>query len=98
MVANTIINRVESVRYPDKVCDVVMQKNQFSFYWDGKTEGVYEKEAWTVAIKLAEWSLEHHPSYYEGCHYHADYVRPNWAMAFKPVIYEGVHVFYSGGC
>ena len=37
-VAQVIMNRVESPRYPDTVCEVVWQPKQFSFTHDGLPE------------------------------------------------------------
>ncbi len=35
-VAFVVMNRVKDKRWPSSVCGVVHQKNQFSYYWDGK--------------------------------------------------------------
>ena len=36
MVAKVIVNRIQSNRFPNKMCDVVMQPRQFSFVRNGK--------------------------------------------------------------
>jgi spore germination cell wall hydrolase CwlJ-like protein len=61
-VAQVVLNRVMDDRYPDKVCDVVMQSRkykdsghpvkwscQFSFYCDGKTDTPTDIDAYRWA-------------------------------------------------
>ena len=52
-VAQVVMNRVANTRYPSEVCEVVKQKYQFAFYWDGKPETVHNKDAWGTAFIYA---------------------------------------------
>lgn len=45
LVADTVLNRVESDIFPDSITDVIYQKGQFSTTWNG----ALEKAAWTVS-------------------------------------------------
>lgn len=72
-VADVVLNRIESGRFPNTVCDVVKQaktrvnwkgnvvpiKNacQFSWYCDGLDDEPFEEHAWMKARMLAEKSL-----------------------------------------
>ena len=42
LVADVILNRVESPRFPDTIEDVISQKYQFTTYWDGSMDAVTE--------------------------------------------------------
>jgi len=98
MVANVIINRVESDKYPNSICDVINQNKQFSYLSDGKPETISNRKAWNQSIYLANLYMNHKYDYHEGCHYHADYSYPYWRNGYK-LIYKGkTHLFYEGGC
>ena len=105
-VAEVTMNRVASGRFPDTVCDVVYQKN-----WDiirKRYVGAFSwtefgflpnpgGEAWTQAWEVAE-AVYHgtEPPIVAGAlHYHAYYIKPNWAKDRKPIARIGRHVFYD---
>lgn len=96
-VAQVVMNRVESDRFPDEICDVVFQPAQFSFYWDGKSDTPYEERAWKlargVARNVASGTLKF-DALNEVLHYHATYVSPRWARSMKVAVEIGDHVFY----
>lgn len=108
-VADVVLNRVDSARYPDTVCDVVQQakmaKNglpkrnqcQFSWYCDGKSDWPTNKDAWANAQYIA-YSMIHNDAFIgltEGAlNYHADYVAPKWAKKLKLVGQIGSHIYY----
>jgi len=98
MVANTIMNRVKSPRYPDTVCEVVKQRHQFSYYWDGKPETIDDRRAWNDALYWAERYLENPIQFHEGCHYAHKDLNPRWASAMEASFVAGNHRFYIGGC
>ena len=58
-VANVILNRVKSKRYPDSICGVVydgahrLNSCQFSFACDGKKDAPKSAKQWSKAKKLA---------------------------------------------
>ncbi len=44
LVIDTILNRVESERFPDTVADVIYAKNQFSSMWNGRVDRCYVRD------------------------------------------------------
>ena len=109
-VAQVVMNRVKDDRYPDNVCDVVMQgptyswtedfpvrnRCQFSWYCDGKSDKPKDNTAWEKARLIAHGVYNANlDDFVEGStHYHAVYVRPEWAETKVPVVQIQDHVFY----
>lgn len=101
-VAEVILNRVDSNRYPDSVCGVVNQgtgsKNacQFSFACDGRADKISEKDAYAHVAKIAKVMLAGGPrALTKGAtHFHTSQVRPRWAHRFPRTAKIGVHLFY----
>lgn len=53
LVADVILNRVESPRFPDTIEDVISQKYQFTTYWDGAMNAITEPSEETFeAVKM----------------------------------------------
>ena len=108
-VADVVLNRVNDIRYPDTICEVVKQgsqddngnmrrnKCQFSWYCDGKADKPQNQDLWVDAQTLA-WNVVQngkHRGLTEGAtHYHATYVQPNWASSLQLVGRIGAHIFY----
>lgn len=104
-VAQVILNRVESERYPDTICGVVYQNSnrrnacQFSFACDGSPDVTREKTAWRKAQTVASDILSGKGdtgATVTATHYHADYVRPRWASKMERLSKIGRHIFYRG--
>lgn len=93
-VAEVTMNRKSSLGYPKTVCGVVYQKSAFS--WTG--EKVYEPGGaeWQRALKVAEdvYYQRHTPALPGVLHYHATYVKPEWARERERVARIGRHLFY----
>jgi spore germination cell wall hydrolase CwlJ-like protein len=94
-VAEVTMNRKASPRYPNTVCEVVYQKEAFS--WTGR--GVLQPpagEAWLRAVKVAEevYYQRRPPTMHGVTHFHATYVRPDWSKERQRVARIGRHVFY----
>lgn len=102
-VAQVILNRVRNPAYPKTICGVVYQNEdwtnacQFSFACDNIADKVSEPEYWKTATDIAMavtagkiWL----PEVGSSTHYHALYVRPDWARTMKKVGRIGLHVFY----
>ncbi len=101
-VAEVVMNRVASRRYPSSVCGVVFQGHkrrtgcQFTFTCDGSLKGgerglpwaQSEKLAWKVMFGLNENLSD------SATHYHADYVKPIWAKRLVRTAKIGKHIFY----
>ena len=98
-VANVTLNRVRSEKFPDTICEVVYQKHQFSWYWDGKSDQPIEKEAWETAKLVARAVLSKESAIVDNTggalFYHANYVRPHWSFVFRRVREIETHIFYA---
>ena len=105
-VANTIMNRVASPRFPDTPCDVVQQGRSwnghmlrdqchFSYYCDGKPEVIADEGAYTLALSIAvNWAnLVDITS--GATYYHRDDVNPYWADNLNVSRKIGRHIFYN---
>ena len=103
-VAQVVLNRVNSPRYPNNVCAVVrenhypnqLHKCQFSFMCDGIAETYPDTQAWTQANQVASLVLSPTlPDLVSGAtHYHADYVTPYWSATQTKIAQIGRHIFY----
>lgn len=102
-VAEVILNRVDSRRYPNSVCGVVRQgaKNlhacQFSYNCDGRPETISESDAFARAAKIAMMMLEGRPRVLTGAatHYHTTAVKPKWSKRLTETARIGDHIFYK---
>jgi len=103
-VAEVILNRRDSRKFPNSVCGVISQgahrKNacQFSYKCDGHKEVYREPKAKELVAKIAQIVLEERaPKLTGGAEfYHANTVRPRWASAFRRTATIGKHYFYKG--
>ena len=103
-VAQVVMNRVASKRYPNTVCGVVFQgedkrnRCQFSFACDGKPERPRPGKAWNQALDIAKRfeGGERYSRVAEATHYHADYVKPRWSRSMRRISKIGRHIFLNG--
>ena len=101
-VAEVILNRVDSKRFPNSVCGVIKQgvNNprgcQFSYACDRFPEVYREKSARLLVGKIARVMLDGaERKLTKGSdHYHTNAVNPRWARAFDRMVTIGVHKFY----
>jgi len=101
-VAEVVLNRASSPRYPDNVCEVVTQggtvrhRCQFSYYCDGKPETPFNRRAWRRSVAVAKLTSNGVISagVNGATHYHATYVAPYWRAHFAYVRRIGSHIFY----
>jgi len=104
-VAQVVMNRVQSSKFPNDVCSVVKQSRndgtcQFSWYCDGKSDKPREAYAWAYAQMVAADTLIGQgidvTDITQGAtHYHAHYVRPYWADKLEYTVTYGSHLFYK---
>lgn len=102
-VAEVILNRVDSRRYPTTVCKVVHQgaKNlnacQFSYNCDGRPETISEADAFDRAAKVAAMMLDGRERVLTGdaTHYHTTAVSPRWSKRLTETTRIGDHIFYK---
>lgn len=101
-VAEVILNRVDSRRYPGTVCGVISQGQhrrnacQFSFRCDGQPEEFHETKAYDQVGKVAMLMLKgRNRVLTEGAtHYHTRSVRPGWSRRLTKTAEIGTHLFY----
>ncbi len=102
-VAQVVLNRAFSGKYPETVCGVVYQnKNrhlacQFTFACDNNPDVIREPDMWDRAQKIAKAILDGRlwlPEVDRSTHYHAYWVRPSWVSEMKKTYKFGVHTFY----
>ena len=94
-VAEVVINRSKSGRFPSTICGVVYQKSQFSFVRGGKMPKINKSsKTWRNAVAIAHiavegsWSSPVKGSLF----FHATYVSPGWRLTRTGTV--GNHVFY----
>lgn len=102
-VAQVVLNRAFSGKYPETVCGVVYQNKhrhlacQFTFACDNNKDVIREPEMWERARKIAKAMLDGQlwlPEVDKSTHYHAYWVRPSWVHEMKKMYKFGVHTFY----
>lgn len=101
-VAEVIMNRVASDRFPSTLCGVINQGTgkryqcQFSYTCDGLAERISEPAAYARMGKVARLVMDGAaPSLTDGAtHYHTNAVRPKWAKVYTKTKRIGVHIFY----
>jgi spore germination cell wall hydrolase CwlJ-like protein len=103
-VAQIVMNRVASGKFPQDPCQVIYQKNvfysrvvcQFTWYCDGSVHrrpirpDLYEESR--VAAKMVMLEGFRLPGLRDALFYHADYVNPQWRLDRVGQI--GRHIFY----
>ena len=93
-VAQTILNRAKSGRFPPSVCAVLTQRGQFSFVRGGAVPTAEGRAGWKTAVAVAKvaagdlWDSVAPKALY----FHARRVAPSWRMSKVAAI--GNHVFY----
>lgn len=97
-VAEVVMNRAASGRYPTDLCAVITQKAQFSFINRGRFPRADRgSEAWKKAVAIASIARRklaaNLPS--SVLWYHATYVSPSWGRRLTRQTQIGLHIFYS---
>ncbi len=98
-VANVVINRAKSGRYPPSWCEVMKQPRQFSFVnpKTGRIPGIdTASAAWSKAQAIARIAGQNVAAEVDQdvLWYHADYVAPSWGRRLTRVEKIGTHIFY----
>ena len=96
-VAEVIINRSQSGRFPTTYCGVVRQPGQFSFVRKGTIPQARRgTQAWRKAVAIAriahggQWQT--HAD--EALYFHAPSVRPSWSHRKQALATIDSHIFY----
>jgi hypothetical protein len=102
-VAQVVLNRAFSGKYPATVCGVVYQNAhrhlacQFTFACDGIPDVIREPDMWERAKTIAAEMLDGKlwlPEVGKATHYHAYWVHPGWVREMTKMQRLGVHTFY----
>lgn len=93
-VAQTILNRTKSGRFPKSICSVLTQAGQFSFVRGGVVPSAEGRGGWATAVAIAKVA---YADLWDGAadnalFFHARRVSPGWRM--QKVAAIGNHVFY----
>lgn len=94
-VAEVILNRVDSRRFPATVCGVINQRSQFS-YTIGGPKPIRNKAAFRRVTEVARAALSGAPRSLTGgaTYFHTPAVRPSWSKRFHRTVRIGGHIFY----
>ncbi len=99
-VAEVILNRRDSGRYPRSVCGVVRQRGaggcQFSYVCDGRPDTMTEAVPRAMARRIARLMLDGapRPLTQGATHFHTRSVSPDWSRRFARTAAIGAHLFY----
>ena len=94
-VAEVILNRTQSGKFPATICGVVKQKSQFSFVRGGKIPPIAKgSEAWRKAVAIAHIAKKElaESGVGKAMFFHARYVSPRWRLTRVTSIAN--HIFY----
>lgn len=105
-VAEVVLNRVKSKRFPNTICEVVYQggekrrhRCQFSWYCDGKSDRTYNLDEWKEIYDFTVDIYRDRDRIIDitngAIFYHADYVKPYWAAQVTYTITIDNHLFYG---
>jgi spore germination cell wall hydrolase CwlJ-like protein len=109
VVANVIVNRALSGKFPSTLCGVIYQnvskgyhRCQFTFACDGRTDAPREQRAWARSQGIAR---EVYAEFANGqqmeslprsvLYYHTRSSRPSWSNTYTQVAQIGSHLFYA---
>lgn len=93
-----VVNRTLHSRWPNTILQVVYQKSQFSYTFDGSLKKGMKEEQKQRMMRLA-WDVIHQNvknPVGKADHYHTTAVKPGWASKLKYTGQIGNHLFYEG--
>ena len=97
-VAEVVLNRSRSGRYPVTICGVVEQPMQFSFVnRTGRIPAANrDSVSWRKAVAIARIAQDEVTDQLTSdvLWYHADYVAPSWGRRLNRTTKIGLHIFY----
>ncbi|CAM4138859.1 Cell wall hydrolase SleB [Pseudomonas reidholzensis] len=101
-VASVVINRLGNDGFPDTICGVVKQgveskSCQFSWWCDGRSDQVEEKDRYDVAKEIARKALNQQlkdPTH-GALYFHDRTVHPDWAKAYRKTAETRLFLFYK---
>ena len=97
-VAEVVMNRAASGRYPATLCAVITQPWQFSFIHKGRFPTPdFASQSWRKAVAVARIAQQELADEIPAnvLWYHATYVSPSWGKRLTRTAQIGLHIFYS---
>ena len=98
-VAQVTLNRVKSPRYPNTICEVVMQPFQFSWANNRSIRWTHPNDRDWEQAKQIMYNVLFDGYRIDGLEnalfYHADWVSPNWRLPEAKIVQIGTHIFYT---
>lgn len=98
-VAQVTLNRVLSPRYPNTICEVVMQPFQFSWANNRSLRWAHPNDADWEQAKQITYNVLFDGYRVEGLEtalfYHAYWMIPNWKLPEAKIAQIGTHIFYE---
>ncbi|MDB5623226.1 MAG: hypothetical protein JWR39_1789 [Devosia sp.] len=108
-VANVIVNRALSGKFPSTLCGVIYQnadkgryRCQFTFACDGRADTPGERRAWVRSAALAETVYAEFVTGEKvsalprsALFYHTTAVQPSWSRTYNQIAQIGSHIFYA---
>lgn len=97
-VAFVTLNRLNTEGFPNTICDVVWEANQFS--WTKKDDlTIKEQDAWRLAEFIARDTIAHYESMPDPTNgalfFHEESINPYWSKSFSLKAKIGKHKFYG---
>ena len=96
-VAEVILNRVESPKFPDSICGVISDRCQFSYRCDGRPETFAEPRKLAMAEKVAREVLTNPGEELTNgaLFFHAASMPPGWFNTLRRTASVGGNIFYK---
>jgi spore germination cell wall hydrolase CwlJ-like protein len=96
MIAEVVMERVNTEGYPKSVCEVIYDDKQFSWTHDGKSDKPKDTVAWLQAQIIANEVLLYGGEFRTGAtHYATRDADPYWLCDMQVVGMYGNHIFYK---
>lgn len=95
-VAHVTLNRLRSKRFPGSICQVVYQRNQFSWTLNSRFPKRTQKDwRWREATEVAKKCLNFKDPTRGALFFHSRQVRPYWSTHKSRTVLIGNHIFYK---
>jgi len=96
-VAYVTLNRTKDKKFPKSICNVVYQRNQFSWTnYHKKLEKITKKDKrWKESFRIAKCFRMYHDPSKGSLFFHTKQTRPYWASKRKKTVVIGNHIFYK---
>lgn len=93
-VAEATIRRVKDPRWPNTVCEVVFQNDQYE--WAKDKPPITDRKAWDKSYAIAEIVVGNHVGVATHCsdHFHDDSMSPWWTRKMRHEVKIGAMHFY----